>query len=198
MRPVNPAPSVASQQAQSVRAGDIAFARMEKVNAELVAITYGSLVSHLIRSKDNPLAVQADLDRIGHSMGTRLVDEFLAKFGTPACQSFKESMEVLSKVAVKMFLGIETELTELGPKSFLLTFPENPLNDFVELPPELRTAGFSYSSVFCGIVRGAFEQLHMRVMCEFVKDTLRGDDTNSIQVDLVGLIRPEEEEDDEN
>jgi hypothetical protein len=104
-------------------------------------------------------------------------------------------MEILSKVGVKMFLGIETELTELAPKSFLPSFPENPLNDFVELPQELRESGFSYSQILCGIIRGAFEQLHLRVLCEFVKDTLRGDETNVIQVDLLGIIRPEDDND---
>ena len=182
--------------AQSVRAGDLAFARMEKVNAELVAIMYGSLVSHLLKTKGKEV-VLADLERIGHSMGTRLVDEFLAKFGTPACQTFKDSMEVLSKVAMKMFLGIEAELTELGPKSCVVSFAENPLIDFVERPQELREqpGRFSYSRIYCGMIRGAFEQLHMRVGCEYVKDTLLGDETNAIQVEFLGTLLTVDDDD---
>lgn len=190
--PIQPSLSAPTQ---SVRAGDIAFARMEKVSSELVAITYGALVSQLLKGKQDAEAIHADLDRIGHNMGTRLVDEFLAKSGSATpCQSFKESLEVLSRVGVKMFLGIDSELTELGSTSFLLSFPENPLNDFVELPPQLKASKFSYSALYCGILRGAFEQLHMRVACEYVKDTLRGDDTNAIKIDLVSIIRPEEDD----
>ena len=190
--PIQPSMSAPTQ---SVRAGDIAFARMEKVSSELVAITYGALVSQLLQGKQDAEAIHADLDRIGHNMGTRLVDEFLAKSGSATpCQSFKESLEVLSRVGVKMFLGIDSELTEVSSNSFLLSFPENPLNDFVELPPHLKGSKFSYSALYCGILRGAFEQLHMRVACEYVKDTLRGDDTNAIKIDLVSIIRPEEDD----
>ena len=189
MRPaIPPAPT------QGVRAGDIAFARMEKVNAELVAITYGALVSHLVKTKKDPRTIETDLDRIGHSIGVRLIDEFLAKSNQAPCQSFRDVMESLSKIGVKMFLGIDTELVELGPKSFLMSFPENPLNDFVELPQHLKDISFSYSVIYCGIIKGALEQLHMNVSCRFTKDVLRGDDTNSIQVDLVGIMRPEDDE----
>lgn len=191
MRPVS------TGQNNALRVGDIAFARMEKVNSELVAITYGALVSQLMRGelKENAADVHHNLDKIGHNMGIRLVDEFLAKNGTPAnCQSFKDSMEVLSKVAVKMFLGIDSDITEINAKTFLLTFAENPLNDFVELPSHLISSQFAYSNLYCGIIRGALEQLHMRVRCEYVKDTLRGDDVNAIQVELLGIVCPDDDE----
>ena len=103
-------------------------------------------------------------------------------------------MDVLSKVAVKMFLGVDADLTEVSPKCFVLSFQENPLNDFVELPPALMSTGFSYCAIYCGIIKGAFEQLHMKVACMYLKDTLRGDDTNAIQVELVSIIRPDEDE----
>ena len=108
-------------------------ARMEKVNAELVAITYGALVSQLFKAKSDPKTIESDLKKIGHNMGVRLIDEFLAKSNQVPCQTFRDVMETLSKIGVKMFLGIDTELTELGPKSYVVSFPENPLNDFVEL-----------------------------------------------------------------
>ena len=187
-------PPVPSAPTQAVRAGDIAFARMEKVNAELVAITYGALVSQLFKAKSDPKTIESDLKKIGHNMGVRLIDEFLAKSNQVPCQTFRDVMETLSKIGVKMFLGIHTELTELGPKSYVVSFPENPLNDFVELPEHLRSISFSYSSLYCGIITGALEQLHMQVNCYFIKDVLRGDDINSIKIDLVGIMRPEDDE----
>lgn len=187
-------PGIPSAPTQAVRAGDIAFARMEKINAELVAITYGALVSHLLKTKKDPKVIESDLERIGHSMGVRLIDEFLAKSSQAPCQSFRDVMETLSKIGIKMFLGIDTELVEVGPKSYVISFPENPLNDFVELPQHLRDISFSYCSIYCGIIKGALEQLQMEISCKFVKDALRGDDTNSIQIDLVGIMRPEDDE----
>ena len=171
----------------AMRAGDIAFARMEKVNAELVALTYGALVAQLFKEGKSPDEVTCKLDAIGFNMGIRMVDEFLAKQALSGCSSFREAMDVVAKVAVKMFLGVDCELIETTG-GVLLNFPENPLNDFVELPLNMV---FSYSSIYCGMIRGAMEQLHMRVTATFVKDTLRGDDTNSIQVMMEGLIRPE-------
>ncbi len=179
---------------QAVRAGDIAFARMEKVNAELLALTYGAVVSELLRSVKETHQVEHELEKMGHNMGVRLIDEYLAKTTNPACQSFKDVMESLSRIGAKMFLGIDADVSEISSKSFLLSFPENPLNDFVQLPPTMKD--FSYSSLYCGIIKGALEQIHLKVDCKFTKDILRGDDTNSIQVDLVGVMRPDDDEDD--
>ena len=73
----------ASYQSQSLKAGDIAFARMEKVNAEVVAITYGALVTQIIADKLGDIgAVNTELDRMGYNMGIRLIDEFWRKMGS--------------------------------------------------------------------------------------------------------------------
>ena len=182
-------------QGQSLKAGDIAFARMEKVNAEIVAITYGAMVSQLVKDKKGDVkSVNEELDKMGYNMGIRLVDEFLAKNGgaNQPCQSFADVIETLARIAFKMFLGVDAEAIIFpSSKECVINFQENPLIDFVELPNHLVNSDFLYSNVYCGIIRGAFEQLHMQVSCEFIKDVLRGDDTNSIEIKLIGIIRPE-------
>jgi hypothetical protein len=187
-------PPIPSAPTQALRAGDIAFARMEKVNSELVAITYGAIISQLLRSNRAPRDVEADVMSIGENMGARMIEEFLAKSNQGPCQNFREVIESISKIGAKMFLGIDTEFTELGPKTYVLSFSENPLNDFVELPDDLKNGSFSYSAIYCGIIQGALEQLHLQTKCTFVKDTLRGDDSNAIRIDLVSVKRPEDED----
>ncbi len=180
---------------QSLKAGDIAFARMEKVNAELVAMTYGALVSQIFEDKGSDIeAVNQELFAMGKNMGLRMIDEFLAKYGiSQSCQKFKEAVDVLARIAMKMFLGIDAEAIEISESSLLINFLENPLNDFVELPSDLRSSDLHYSNLYCGIAVGAFEMLRMNVRCEFVHDVIKGDTLNTLRVDLVSILREEEE-----
>ena len=50
---------------------------MEKVNSELMALVYGSLVTQLLKDLEHVDEVNAELDKMGFNMGQRLVDEFL-------------------------------------------------------------------------------------------------------------------------
>ena len=43
--------------------------------------------------------------------------------------------------------------------SFSLTFDENPLAEFVELPEEALEGGLWFSNVLCGVLRGALEMV---------------------------------------
>lgn len=65
----------------------------------------------------------------GYNIGIRLIDEFLAKSGVSNCSDFKETAEVIAKIAFKMFLGVNAEVahwnTENNACSLLIY--ENPL-----------------------------------------------------------------------
>ena len=77
---------------------------------------------------------------MGYNIGVRLIDEFLAKSGTNgSCQSHREMAEVIAKVGMKMFLGVSADVTSWNAErnSFSLVLYENPLTEFVELPPEM-------------------------------------------------------------
>jgi hypothetical protein len=76
-----------------------------KVNAELVLLTYGALVSSLI--KENPVVEEVNtlLENMGFNIGGRIVDEFMARSGAGRCHSFEETAEVLARTGFKMFLG---------------------------------------------------------------------------------------------
>lgn len=125
---------------------------------------------------------------MGHSIGIRLIDEFLAKSGVVSCSNFRETAETIAKVAFKMFLGVIGEVNSWSAdgNSFSLILADNPLSDFVELPPQYQD--LHYSNVLCGVIRGALEMVQLQVECRFIRDVLHGDETNEIRVELKGMV----------
>ena len=73
--------------------------RVDKVSAELVTLTYGTIVAQLCKDYefDYP-EVNRQLDRMGYNIGLRIIEDFLAKTSVPACSNFREVAEMISKV----------------------------------------------------------------------------------------------------
>ncbi|KAJ9477459.1 Trafficking protein particle complex subunit BET3 [Pseudozyma hubeiensis] len=80
--------------------------RTEKINAELFTLTYGALVIQLIKDYEDYAEVNKQLDKMGYNIGTRLIEDFLARTNLSKCSDFREVGEVVSKVGFKMFLNI--------------------------------------------------------------------------------------------
>jgi hypothetical protein len=107
---------------------------------EIFNIAYGVYVSKLLREANNndPEEVNKELEELGYKMGLRLVDDFFSRVQTiTPCRNFATSMDVITKQAFKMFLGVNAttshwnqEMTECN-----IVFKDNPLGDFVVLPP---------------------------------------------------------------
>lgn len=171
------------------RVGDAAWSKMPKVSAELFTLTYGTVVQQLVKDYEDVLLINQQLEKMGHNIGVRLVDEFLVKSGVTACSNFRETADTIAKVAFRMFLGISAEATNWSTNdgSFSIVYTENPLTDFVELPP--RYSELHYSNMLCGVIRGALEMVQMQVECRYVKDMLRGDDCNEIRVEIKGVVK---------
>lgn len=160
----------------------------------MFALTYGALVIQLIQDYEDYAEVNKQLEKMGYNIGTRLIEDFLAKSGVGKCADFRETGEVISKawldqvvaaemtdlhskVGFKSFLNIAPIVTHSallpphspgqGPNTnqsnagvmFSLTFDENPLSEFVELPEEALEGGLWFSNVFCGVIRGALEMV---------------------------------------
>ena len=79
---------------------------------------------------------------MGTNVGAKLADEFFARSGLAPRQDFKETAEVLARVAFKMFLGVRCETRdfdiELNRCIFLVH--DNPLAEFVDLPAEIQNS----------------------------------------------------------
>ena len=109
---------------------------------------------------------------MGHAIGLRLIEDFLAKTNTGQCTSFRETAEMIAKVGFKVFMNVVPTVGgwDKEGRSFVLGFEENPLADFVELPDDGRAQEeLWFSNVLCGVIRGALE-----MVCPFISPPVDG------------------------
>lgn len=86
-------------------------------------MTYGALVVQLIQDYEDYAEVNKQLDKMGYNIGTRLIEDFLARSGLGRCADFREVGEVVAKVSIHTTLPrrhtmcVRIALTRLGPRS---------------------------------------------------------------------------------
>lgn len=170
------------------RTGESIYNSMEKINSELLSMTYGAMVTQLVRDYKDLRVVNAELEKLGYNMGVRLVDEFLAKSNLQSCVNFRETAQVVAKIGLKMFLGITADVTKWREdgRACSLVFKGNPLAEFVELPVEL--GELEYNLALCGAIRGALHMLQMNVECQVVRDEVKGSPENEIRLILKEIL----------
>lgn len=73
---------------------------MDKVNAELVVLTYGTVVSQLCKDFEGDyVEVNKQLDKMGYNIGLRLIEDYLAKSNTmKRCANFRETADMIARV----------------------------------------------------------------------------------------------------
>ncbi|XP_050541694.1 trafficking protein particle complex subunit 3 [Daktulosphaira vitifoliae] len=154
---------------------------VKKVNSELFTLTYGAIVSQLMKDYENVEDVNKQLDRMGYNIGIRMVEDFLARTNATRCNDLRETADKI-QYAFKMYLGITPALTNWSAAGdeFSLTFDTNPLTEFVELPDNFQN--LKYSNVLCGALRGSCEMVQMDISCWFVQDQLKGDLATELRV----------------
>ncbi|KAI9204392.1 trafficking protein-like protein particle complex subunit 3 [Polychytrium aggregatum] len=185
---------MASRPAARPAGEDIWRTKVDKVSAELFALTYGSIVTQLVKDYEDYVEVNKQLDKMGYNIGVRLIEEFLSKTNLVKCQDFKDTAEVISKVGFKIFLNIVPQIQNWSQdeKEFSLIFEENPLAEFVELPEDgVATQVLWYSNILVGVLRGALEMVGFQIEAFFVADVLRGDDTTELRVKFIKMLDEE-------
>nr|XP_060609189.1 trafficking protein particle complex subunit 3-like protein [Anolis sagrei ordinatus] len=160
-----------------------------KISRELFVLTYGALVAQLCKDYEQDEDVNKCLDTMGHSIGIRLIEDFLAHSAVKKCRSYSETTEIIAQVAFKMYLGITPMVTCNSParNEFSLILEKNPLMDFVEELPEGRSS-LCYCSLLCGAIRGALEMIHLDAEVTFIQDALKGDDVTEIGITFLKKI----------
>ncbi|CAN6628653.1 trafficking protein particle complex subunit Bet3p [Trichomonascus vanleenenianus] len=174
---------------------DIWKNKVDKINAELLTLTYGSIVAQLCKDFEGDyIKVNKQLEKMGYNIGQRLIEEFLAKSNAGRCTNFRDTAEMISKVGFKMFLNITPTVDNWthDNKQFSLIFDENPLAEFVELPDDGRAhRELWYSNILAGVIRGALEMVQLQVETEFVNDLLQGAEYTELRVKLVKVLEDE-------
>ena len=87
-------------------------------------MTYGALVVQLIQDYEDYAEVNKQLEKMGYNIGTRLIEDFLAKSGIGRCADFREVGEVVSKVSVfdHLFRKHRTVKRRLDSKRSLMSY----------------------------------------------------------------------------
>ncbi|KAH9582330.1 Transport protein particle (TRAPP) component [Trypanosoma melophagium] len=180
----------APRMAAAAKEGEKAFESGEKVSAEFFAITYGALVQQMIADlpqPDNVETVNQQLDAMGRRIGARLVEEYGARSGSPPCRTFAQAAESAALIGLRMFLNIKATVEPVrAADTFAITFAENPLALFVELPEGVVRDRLWYSNIVCGVLSGALAMVGFVADVAFVRDTLRGDPTNELLLTFKG------------
>ncbi|XP_072355537.1 trafficking protein particle complex subunit 3-like isoform X1 [Scyliorhinus torazame] len=155
------------------------------MGTELFILTYGTLVAQLCEDCEKDEDINKVLDKMGHNIGTRLVEDFLARSNITQCRNSYETAEVIAKVAFKMYLGVTPRVTfwnQAGDDCSLF-LEKNPLRGYVEIPE--KHSNLLYSNMICGILRGALKMVRLQVDIQLLHDSVNDDKVTEIRMKLM-------------
>lgn len=66
-------------------------------NSELLTLTYGALVSQMLKELENSEEVNKQLERIGYNIGVRLIEDFLARTTSNRCLEMRETADKIQQ-----------------------------------------------------------------------------------------------------
>lgn len=150
-------------------------------------MTYGALVTQILRDFENVDDVNKQLERIGYNMGVRLIEDFLSRTAAARCLDMRETADKI-QMAFRMYLNVQPSISNWTSANdeFSLVFDNNPLAEFVELPSDI--TNLRYSNILCGCIRGALEMVQLEVQSWFVQVSTSQYENHSKSDQFVHLI----------
>lgn len=163
----------------------------DKINSELIALTYGSFIQSVINDfDDNVDMINNELYSIGTSIGKRLIDDFLAKTQPTLnynCNTFYDTMIIMTKIAFKYYLGINAGLIKYNEinnniinnnnsvdntndnnnttqplATCIMQFNQCPLYTFITNDyANNSNTQLQIGNILCGIICGSLQQLNL-------------------------------------
>ena len=88
----------------------------KKVSGELFALTYGALVSQIVKDYQNVEDVNKQLEKMGYNIGVRIIEDFLARTKEGKCTDFRDTAEKV-QMAFKMYLNVSPTVTSWSSAS---------------------------------------------------------------------------------
>ena len=88
----------------------------KKVSGELFALTYGALVSQIVKDYQNVEDVNKQLEKMGYNIGVRIIEVFLARKKEGKCTDFRDTAEKV-QMAFKMYLNVSPTVTSWSSAS---------------------------------------------------------------------------------
>ncbi|XP_034846251.1 trafficking protein particle complex subunit 3-like protein isoform X2 [Mirounga leonina] len=76
-----------------------------KINKDLFVLTYGALVAQLCKDYEKDEDVNKYLDKMGYGIGTRLVEDFLARSCVRRCHSYSEITDIIAQHTEEVVFG---------------------------------------------------------------------------------------------
>ena len=104
----------------------------KKVSGELFSLTYGALVSQIVKDYQNVEDVNKQLEKMGYNIGVRIIEDFLARTKESKCTDFRDTAEKVQS-AFKMYLNVSPTVTSWSSASdeFSLIFEVTQSNVFL-------------------------------------------------------------------
>ena len=66
----------------------------KKVSGELFSLTYGALVSQIVKDYQNVEDVNKQLEKMGYNIGVRIIEDFLARTKEGKCTDFRDTVHI--------------------------------------------------------------------------------------------------------
>lgn len=156
----------------------------KKVNTDLFALTYGSIISQLLIDCEDVNEVNKQLDRMGYNVGLRLIEDYLAKSSSPRCKDLRDVADKIQH-AFQLYLNVTPSIDNWSQVNdeFSVILYNNPLTEFVELPDSLQN--MNYLNILPGIIRGALEMVSIPVKAYIKSDHLKGDNETEIRIQAI-------------